>query len=734
MVESFTMPHRVPWTGMLLTTLVATCHAFTITTGTASNGVTTLKVPYHRQGFPISGRTSRSGSTRQRKTITAIRSTLNEDTDTNTEEEIMKMDLSHVSPVDSVGNQDNSTDRMTKNWTTGHTPMVLLGDIENRDPPGILANSLPVDIPYDIRNDVFWDSRNPWIKWIDADISDATMRIFSSELGVQEFVRTTRPEERLPDSSQIPVDLLLSRGVDTLEDIALHLGRIPYRKRYPEGRPSESNTTMGPERRTVVILGSGWAAHAFIKVADTYKLRLIVVSPSNHFVFTPMLASSAVGTVEYRSMTEAVRAANPYIDDYLEGKATDIDVHGKKISVQLKSLLNGVREGEPPQLELKYDHLIVSVGCQVEDRGVPGADKAFRLKSTDDAVKLRQAIGECLEYASRPDVAGPDHVQERRNRATFLIVGGGPTGVELAGEMLDLAADITRFNKGAYPKLNGDIQVVLAHSGPDLVPQFEKHLRLEALKSLEKKGAKVLLNTRVNEVGDGFATLLTKRLDPTTGEVVGRDEFILPVGITVWCAGTAPVEFVDKLLAQLPSEARNPDGRIKVDKWLRPKMPTKELLGSVLVLGDAAAFPEGSEAIATDRLLPQTAQVAGQQGAYAARLLTRGYNMSSLPVPSLGEESPDVDPLMVQWLQLRGITRAPPFQFLNLGLLAYLGGNEALTQVQLGDVPLFSYFGSIAFVLWRSVYLVKQVATRNRVLVTFDWIKSSIFGRDMTRF
>jgi NADH dehydrogenase FAD-containing subunit len=58
----------------------------------------------------------------------------------------------------------------------------------------------------------------------------------------------------------------------------------------------------------------------------------------------------------------------------------------------------------------------------------------------------------------------------------------------------------------------------------------------------------------------------------------------------------------------------------------------------------------------------------------------------------------------------------------------------ALSQVQIGDVPLFSYFGSVAFLLWRSVYLVKQVATRNRVLVTFDWIKSSLFGRDMTRF
>jgi NADH dehydrogenase FAD-containing subunit len=71
--------------------------------------------------------------------------------------------------------------------------------------------------------------------------------------------------------------------------------------------------------------------------------------------------------------------------------------------------------------------------------------------------------------------------------------------------------------------------------------------------------------------------------------------------------------------------------------------------------------------------------------------------------------------------------------FLNLGLLAYVGGGEALTQFQLGDVPIFKYAGSVSFMLWRSVYLVKQVATRNRILVLFDWMKTKVFGRDITR-
>jgi NADH dehydrogenase FAD-containing subunit len=365
-------------------------------------------------------------------------------------------------------------------------------------------------------------------------------------------------------------------------------------------------------------------------------------------------------------------------------------------------------------------------------------EKALRLKTLDDARKLRQAIGECFEYSSRPDVAGPDKTQERTNRATIVICGGGPTGIEIAGEIHDLANDITRKNGGSYPNLAGNIRVVLVHGGSELVPQFDPSLRNEALKSLRKKGIEVFLSTRVTEVMDGKVRLSQKVFNED-GNVQGQEDFELPAGLTVWCAGTSPVAFTDKLLSQLPEAARNKDGRIKVDKWMRPVMPHDELMGSVFVLGDAAAFPEGNEEIAFDKTLPQTAQVAGQQGAYLARLLSRGYALDTTPpsLPDMTEEdkmSVFNDPLTRTWLRLRDLAIADEFVFLNLGLLAYLGGGEALTQIQLGDFPLFNYFGSIAFVLWRSVYLVKQVATRNRVLVTFDWIKSALFGRDLTRF
>lgn len=208
-------------------------------------------------------------------------------------------------------------------------------------------------------------------------------------------------------------------------------------------------------------------------------------------------------------------------------------------------------------------------------------------------------------------------------------------------------------------------------------------------------------------------------LAPKGSDIEEKLEF----GVCLWAAGTAPVPLVQTLLDKLPEEARARGNRINVDQWMRCPTPSPEAFGPILVLGDAAAFP------AKSAVLPQTAQIAGQQGAYAARLICRGYDLSATP-PVL---KPNVDFARATWLKLRGLNEAEAFKFLNLGLLAYVGSGESLTQIEIGDMPIASYAGSTSFVLWRSVYLVKQVATRNRVLILFDWMKRVLFGYDITR-
>jgi NADH dehydrogenase FAD-containing subunit len=524
------------------------------------------------------------------------------------------------------------------------------------------------------------------------------------------------------------------------------------------------------ERKTVVVLGTGWASHAFVKLASTYDLRVVVVSPVNHFVFTPMLASAAVGTVEYRSMTESIRVTNPYIDNFVEGRAIGIDVRQKKLQVQLTSLstvtgrfkglaseascrLEGEpvltniaysddgstivrdvrRQGASDVIELNYDTLICAVGTASRSAMVAGAkEHCFNLKTSQDSKRLRTAIGEALEYASRPDVQefyydGEEEKvrakEERRRRVRIAVVGGGPTGVELCGELQDFFAQVCAVPDGAYQHLKDDISVMLIHGGSDLLPAMDKDLRVRALESLQSQGVQIRLNTRLKEVGRDYITIFEK------GNADAEET--IPVGITVWAAGNAPVPFVKELLSQLPPEAAGSAGRVNVDSWLRCPTPTEDTFGSILVLGDVACFEAEKEKYDdAPQILPQTAQVAGQQGAFAARMMNRGYDLQRTP-PKLPESSEAS--LLRTWLVARGLEEATGYNFLSLGLLAYIGQEEALNQVAIGNVPLFNYSGKIAFALWRSVYLTKQASTRNQALIAFDWLRTTAFGRDITR-
>ena len=142
---------------------------------------------------------------------------------------------------------------------------------------------------------------------------DDLLKVLRSEVGIKNVIQNSDLKSfnssKVPNSNELPVEVLIQRTLDTIEDVAVHLRRIPFAKGGQQLSPKEEET-----RKTVVVLGSGWAAHALMKVVDCRKIRLIVVSPANHFVFHPMLPSAAVGTVEYRSMTEPVRATNPMIE------------------------------------------------------------------------------------------------------------------------------------------------------------------------------------------------------------------------------------------------------------------------------------------------------------------------------------------------------------------------------------------------------------------------------------
>ncbi|OLQ00573.1 External NADH-ubiquinone oxidoreductase 1, mitochondrial [Symbiodinium microadriaticum] len=496
----------------------------------------------------------------------------------------------------------------------------------------------------------------------------------------------------------------VSQAIDevgnTFEDALLHVARLPA---WLSGQSQTPDASAEESRTRVVVLGTGWAAHAIAKIIDVSKVDVTVVSPRNYFIFTPMLAAASVGTVEYRSILEHIRSSNPTIE-YCQGTCKSVDVEAKQISVQ------PMPEGSEQDFNLPYDVLVVAVGLRPSSLGVPGVDEhCLFLKNIDDARRLRKRVTLNFEAADLPGKSD----EERRRLLTFAVVGGGPTGCEFCGELSDFVRnDLRRF----YPKLAPLVRIILIHRGKTLLPDFGESLQQAAQEFLETQGIEVVLETTVDEVGKQQVLIADKNH--------GSDQKALPCGLVVWAAGQIGQDLVRDLHKAIPrqeelaaSEARGNDSQLFVDAWLRVCGAPS---GSILALGDCAR-PVG------EVRFPNTAQVAAQQGAFVARLLNRQYDLAQ-PHPVLKEGS-----AFLPMAQFRGQTEAVPFRFLDLGRLAYLGQSQAVAELGVGETTMSQSKGLAAFVLWRSVYIVKQVSFRNRVLVLFDWIKSRIFGRDLTR-
>lgn len=546
--------------------------------------------------------------------------------------------------------------------------------------------------------------------------------------------------------------LLLSKTLDTAEDALMHVRRFSMEATGMNDDKVEEAIgwydDVNDRRPVVVVLGAGWAAHAFVKIIDNDLFRVVVVSPRMAFLFTPMLAASAVGTVEYRSICEPLRMSNPLID-YVEGMAVRADPVEQTVDVELSSLLERSPTAEvfapleeltrtpaavveraieaestqvggvltaplpaPPQqgraarrtpttrdtVRIRYDHLVVACGSRVSASIVPGAeDNCHKLKEVDDARRLRTAIGEAFDLAARPGTSRA----ERFRLLHFIIVGGGPTGVELAGELTDWLVDMAKL----YPRLAPITRITIIQSGPELLPQFDGTLRQTARERLEARGVTVLTNVRVQEVGPKSIRIREKG----PARVPSEPDEDMPYGVCIWCAGNKPQPFVEQLLDSLPPMAAAPDGRIAVDSWLRVRLGGEEeriKMGSVFAMGDVAyeCYEDTDDATAEGACepLPQTAQVAAQQGPFVARMLNRGYALDCTP-PRLGAAKEVSGDAVTEfwakaanwWVRVRGLEEPQPFKFLNLGILAYIGGGEALSQVQLGDKRILAEAGSV---------------------------------------
>ena len=214
-----------------------------------------------------------------------------------------------------------------------------------------------------------------------------------------------------------------------------------------------ATNTVKKER--IVILGTGWGGASFLKFIDTNLYDVTIISPRNHFVFTPMLAGASVGTVEFRSICEPIRDINPEAN-FLEATATSVDKEER--IVHCDSVICEGNSCSIEQFDVPYDRLIVTVGAQTNTFGIPGVKEYCNyLKQVEDARRIRTAIVNCFERANLPHLTD----QERKNDLTFAVIGAGPTGIEFAAELRDF----------------------VEQDGPKYYPNLLKHVRIKIIEA-----------------------------------------------------------------------------------------------------------------------------------------------------------------------------------------------------------------------------------------------------------
>ncbi len=245
----------------------------------------------------------------------------------------------------------------------------------------------------------------------------------------------------------------------------------------------------GPKQR-VVVLGSGWGALSVLHHLQPDQFDITVVSPRNYFLFSPLLPSVTVGTVESRSIVEPIRKLIQKIHktsaQFLEAECVDIDPTNKRITCEDNSGIVGAVS----KIELDYDFLVVAVGATSNTFNTPGVkEHCHFLKEISDAQKIRNVIIDLVETASLPG----QEAYERQRLLHFVVVGGGPTGVEFAAELRDfLREDVSKI----YPGIDKDVMVTLVQSQDHILNTYDKQISQYTKERFQMDGINLLTNAR----------------------------------------------------------------------------------------------------------------------------------------------------------------------------------------------------------------------------------------------
>ncbi|KAH7909184.1 FAD/NAD(P)-binding domain-containing protein [Hygrophoropsis aurantiaca] len=470
--------------------------------------------------------------------------------------------------------------------------------------------------------------------------------------------------------------------------------QLPVTSLFVATATRKFSSSASRNKQRLVILGSGWGGYEVLRGVDKKRWNVTMVSPTNAFNFTPLLASCAVGTLEFRCAVEPVRRYSPQVVAY-QAWCDTIDFKQKTLKCMPATPPLSFETSSAPNLKvpgtdtetqfpgtgtsfkLRYDKLVIAVGAYSQTFNVPGVkEHAHFLKDVRDARAIRTRIMECFEQANQPYLSDVD----RRKLLNFCIVGGGPTGVEFSAELHDLLhAEIDRH----YPSLARMAKITLYDVAPNILGSFDKSLGSYAESKFRRDGISIKTRHHVERV--------------EKDRMFVKEQGEVPFGLLVWSTGLAPnplVQSIDALQKHEKTQSLYTDEQLNV--LTNDGQPDPD----VWAIGDSAIIKAA--------VLPATAQVANQKGKYLVKKLNK---------------------------IVKDQEYTKPFEFHNQGSLAYLGDWKAIYDRSGAESGIKTKeSGRLAWLLWRSAYFTMTLSVRNKILVPTYWFLNWIFGRDLTRF
>jgi NADH dehydrogenase len=411
---------------------------------------------------------------------------------------------------------------------------------------------------------------------------------------------------------------------------------------------------MSTGRKRVVIVGGGFAGLNAAKVfGASAAVDVFVVDRRNHHLFQPLLYQVAMAGLSPAEIAAPIRGLLSRYRNVtvIQGEVRAIDAASRVVRGDFG--------------ELGYDYLLLATGAQHAYFGQERWERfAPGLKTLEQATEIRRRVLTAFELAERERDS-----DRRKAHLTFVIVGGGPTGVELAGAIGEMSRfTLERDFRNIDPKLT---RVILIEAGPRILPGFAPELAGHAMRDLESLGVQVWTNSRVTDIdGDGVQ--------------IGQER--IRTGTVLWAAGVRASD-----LGALPGVERDAQGRVVVAPDLSvPGFP------EVFVLGDLAhvAGEDG-------RPLPGMAPAAMQQGRFVARtVLTEIASATSTSAAPA----------------LRGGASRAPFVYRDKGQMATIGRSRAIVQM-----PRMQLTGWFAWLTWLFVHIYYLSGFENRLLVLIQW-------------